>query len=419
MPMRWKNRVLPPWPTLAASAILWVPYSEVHADCPRYTLTISSADPCSYVATIPYGLNESGDVVGYYACNEIGAFAAWDAEIVTPLTLSDSNHSYAYDINASRRIVGAMDWNSVGVRAFEYFNGVGTNLGTLPGGVWSEAYAINGSNVIVGFSDLNGSTNRAVRWDDGVISDLNLPEGPSQAANDINDRGQIVGWMGKAAGGGFYSQGFSWIDGQVTPLGIPFNATNSNAKAVNNKGEICGIYAYPNTGGNGFIRRGVYWPQAGAAPIDIGLLPGYLRANPQDINDQGDIVGYLDNPQPVAPIKGFIRHDGQLLSLTDLLAPEWAGYKVTFTWAINNQGQIAAEVFGPGGSGIIDRAAVLTPVPPLVGDINCDWLVNIDDLFNVINGWGPCPRNAPCGSDIDKSGQTDIDDLFLVINNWS
>jgi predicted neuraminidase len=50
-------------------------------------------------------------------------------------------------------------------------------------------------------------------------------------------------------------------------------------------------------------------------------------------------------------------------------------------------------------------------------------LVNIDDLFAVINAWGNCPAPpASCRADIapppNGNGMVNIDDLFAVINNW-
>lgn len=49
-----------------------------------------------------------------------------------------------------------------------------------------------------------------------------------------------------------------------------------------------------------------------------------------------------------------------------------------------------------------------------------DGQVNVDDMFEVINHWGPCSGQgchadvAPAGGD----GQINVDDLFIIINNW-
>ena len=57
----------------------------------------------------------------------------------------------------------------------------------------------------------------------------------------------------------------------------------------------------------------------------------------------------------------------------------------------------------------------------VVGDINGDGSVNVDDLVAVINAWGPCGKGG-CPADINPAagdGQVNVDDLLLVINNWS
>ncbi|UCD74871.1 MAG: hypothetical protein JSV91_13925 [Phycisphaerales bacterium] len=54
------------------------------------------------------------------------------------------------------------------------------------------------------------------------------------------------------------------------------------------------------------------------------------------------------------------------------------------------------------------------------GDVNGDGIVDIDDVFDILAQWGPCPRPPDdCPADVDGSGEVDIDDLFEVLANWS
>jgi pyrrolidone-carboxylate peptidase len=54
------------------------------------------------------------------------------------------------------------------------------------------------------------------------------------------------------------------------------------------------------------------------------------------------------------------------------------------------------------------------------GDVNIDGRVDIDDLLNVINSWGPCPLPPMhCPADLDGSDAVNIDDLLYVINSWT
>ena len=48
-------------------------------------------------------------------------------------------------------------------------------------------------------------------------------------------------------------------------------------------------------------------------------------------------------------------------------------------------------------------------------DVDCNGVVNIDDVFAILAAWGPCPG---CPEDVDGNGTVDIDDLFAVLADW-
>jgi hypothetical protein len=53
------------------------------------------------------------------------------------------------------------------------------------------------------------------------------------------------------------------------------------------------------------------------------------------------------------------------------------------------------------------------------GDANGDGGIDVDDLIEVILGWGDCaPWPSPCPADMDGSGTVAMDDLLLVIEHW-
>jgi choice-of-anchor B domain-containing protein len=52
-------------------------------------------------------------------------------------------------------------------------------------------------------------------------------------------------------------------------------------------------------------------------------------------------------------------------------------------------------------------------------DIDGDGDVDVDDLTQVILGWGECPAPpTPCPADIDGNGVVDVDDLTAIILGW-
>jgi hypothetical protein len=68
------------------------------------------------------------------------------------------------------------------------------------------------------------------------------------------------------------------------------------------------------------------------------------------------------------------------------------------------------------GKRTFERVRALFEGYSVAPDINGDFIVNIDDLLNVINTWGSCP--SPCPADITGNGTVNIDDLLAVILHW-
>lgn len=68
------------------------------------------------------------------------------------------------------------------------------------------------------------------------------------------------------------------------------------------------------------------------------------------------------------------------------------------------------------GVGRLDTAAAvaLGPVAPRRGDLNGDGVINVADLFTVINRWAQVHTSA----DINNDGTVNVTDLLFVINNW-
>jgi len=63
----------------------------------------------------------------------------------------------------------------------------------------------------------------------------------------------------------------------------------------------------------------------------------------------------------------------------------------------------------------IDLYPLAEPYMPLLGDINGDGVVDIDDLFEVLAHWG-----EPGGSaDVNNDGIVNVEDLLIVLANWT
>jgi uncharacterized membrane protein len=320
----------------------------------------------------------------------------------------------AVDVSQKGVIIGNVDAaGQSGQRGFRWQLGIAALLPPLAGDVISEAQGLNEAGIAVGMS--SGSAQQAVYWDHGVPRALNLPIGPTSIAEDINNESQICGWMGIAPLAQFGATPFIWHDGVTTSLPLPPYAINQagTATAINNLGDACGYFFVDDPNSKGFLRRACAWIDGKF--IDLGTLPGFAVSHATDINDAREVAGYCQLTPSGVQTRGFVWRDGEMSSLAGMLTTP--GMIPEFANALNNSGQIAGTGLTTPGSAIV--AFRLTPaLPAIPGNTNCDELVNVDDIINVILQWD---AEGPVGgrpADVNRDNRIDVDDLIAVIMNF-
>jgi probable HAF family extracellular repeat protein len=156
---------------------------------------------------------------------------------------------------------------------------------------------------------------------------------------------------------------------------------------------------------NAYLVEGSAWTQ-------LLPLPGHTTVSFGNLSNDGTVVGRSRNPS-TDESRAALWRNGTPFDLGQFGSP---GLTLEFGRAISEDGVILVngEYFGS------PVAVLLAPIPPTEGDTDCNSIVDIDDLLNVINSWGPCPLPPMhCPADLDGSDAVNIDDLLYVINSWT
>ena len=141
------------------------------------------------------------------------------------------------------------------VHAFQWQNGVLSDLGTLPGGTSSGNQWINERGLVVGGAT-NGAIDpltgypevNAVLWKNGTIRNMGTLGGNESVAFGLNNRGQAVGfalnlipdsYTNVLAFGATQAHAFLWQDGVMQDLGT-LGGPDSIAYIVNERGQVAG-----------------------------------------------------------------------------------------------------------------------------------------------------------------------------------
>lgn len=195
-----------------------------------------------------------------------------------------------------------------------------TDLGTL-GGTDSYANEINNRGEIVGTARTPGNQfSSAFVYRNGTMSNLGASADSDTFGRGINNTGAIVGIINNIKGA---TEGFMIVSGVQTSLG------GFEPEAINDSLVIAGRYTPPAPQGNG-------WGQAGQSYngflTQLGLLPGTYRSFAYGINNIGQSVGFCYFPGDA--LTYAFRYASQMVDIGTLSG----GY--TRALAINDRGDV-------------------------------------------------------------------------------
>lgn len=342
------------------ASVLGLLLSASNSNADTYTATALGTIGGSF--SFAYAINNNSQVTGdSYNANGHRHATLWingtpyDLGIFSTNTTDTQSQSYA--INSLGQIAGTSvveshQGFSGGTQAAFWNNSVITNLGSLGGATatylaYSFAYGINNGGQVVGYSQMipNGSGNHATLWSGGVMTDLGtLITGGTSQARAINDSGQIVGWANTAPPG--YNHAVLWSNGVMTDLGTL--GGHSYAYAINNNGQIVGNSSSPY--------HATLW--SNGVITDLGTVAGGNWSEAYAINNSGQVVGYS---QTSTGQRATLWSNGSAVDLNTLVTLG-NGVILNEAHGINDAGQIVAN--GRNASGTIQSAYLLSPITP-------------------------------------------------------
>ena len=189
-------------------------------------------------ASYATAVNDAGEVVGF-STTEPGSFAlhafSWRGGVMTDLGMLNDGFARAYDVNNRGQAVGDSSVDGINSVPVLWQRGTPSGLTTRFG----QASAINDSGQVTGFFfDGTGS----FLWTRGRLVDLGtLPGATVVQSTGINNRGDVVGGTGFDA--------FLWQRGQMIALPRLAGST-SGANDINDRGQIVGFSATNPDGTN-------------------------------------------------------------------------------------------------------------------------------------------------------------------------
>jgi uncharacterized membrane protein len=166
---------------------------------------------------------------------------------------------------------------------------------------------------------------------------------PDGAATAVNREGDVVGISGRcyqAVGSFTAHHAVLWRDGRPIELQTIGGVSWNTPTAINDEGQIVGFLnrrgKTDRQGNPDFIS--VIWTDPSEKPTKIGTLPGDQLSEPTSINNEGAVLGVSFPSSDV-----YVWQDGMMTDLTKLVAQSYPQLRLVSIGGINDRGEIAGQ----------------------------------------------------------------------------
>ncbi len=237
----------------------------------------------------------------------------------------------------------------------------------------TNATDINDHGQIVGtLTDAQGNSHGYV-YHDGCLCQVDFPDAVETSVLGINNLGQMVGYYTMPTG----TSGFICDRGTFGTLEHPAAGNYTVAQAINDRGEIVGVYQdNASKPGSFLLKAGHFLPL---------LVPGTAETSVEDLNNNGQIIGNFSDPKGT---HGFIYLENTGLFTLPVDVPPAT---VVALRAINNGGQIAGDYVDDRGNNrpFIAMAGALNQLLiPNAASVNINGINDHGQIVGIIRSAG-------------------------------
>jgi probable HAF family extracellular repeat protein len=264
------------------------------------TCTFATIDVPEAAATLPWGINKYGTVVGTYLDDGTGDAIGfrWSNGSITRYRYTGGIGTEFYGNNDAGDIVGAYEDGSDDRRHHGLVRSGGKYIPfDYPGALDTYARGINKYGSIVGYFFSSNGRYSGFRKRSGGWTVLRYPGAVSTWAYGISNTGLVVGSYTDPSG---LSHGFTYQNGVYTKVDFP-GADFTEVHGANKYESLVGLYIVndpPNDHAQGWQRKG--------GTFKTVNVPGELINSLNGINDMGDEVG-ANSTEPRNRAVGFLR----------------------------------------------------------------------------------------------------------------
>lgn len=322
--------------------------------------------------TYAYGLNSSGQVVGYsnLANGQAQAFITGpQGNGIAALGTLGGTFSYAFGINDIGQVVGSSGTVAGGIYQTPFITGPNGHVmyGILApdgGSYFGRAYGINNSGQVAGDTLYDSSSGNVHGFVTGAnasgMTILGTFGGGESEAESINDSGQVAGYATTSGDTIAYDFFASSANGYaLTQIAQNSDYQDLRSVGINSNGQVVGAtLLYGSERGYETGPNGVWGNYVGALCGDFSCS---LSNAVLGINKDGMIVGWSSTFTPGTQQHAFVSGTNGIgmYDLNSLVSLPGGDYFTTAT-GVNNSGQVIANT-NQGYAYLLTPVAVPTP----------------------------------------------------------